>query len=103
MKKHSLLILALLAASTCASLHAQSSKKRISEVNNTLWYNSPAAQWEETLPLGNGRLGMMPDGGVEQERIVLNNIHMWSGSEADYRNPEAASYLPAIQQLLFQG
>ena len=64
MKKHSLVILALLAASTCASLHAQSSKKRISEVNNTLWYNSPAAQWEETLPLGNGRLGMMPDGGI---------------------------------------
>ncbi|MDD4418356.1 MAG: glycoside hydrolase family 95 protein [Bacteroides graminisolvens] len=103
MKKHSLVILALLAASTCASLHAQSSKKRISEVNNTLWYNTPAVQWEETLPLGNGRLGMMPDGGVEQERIVLNNIHMWSGSEADYRNPEAASYLPTIQQLLFQG
>ena len=28
----------------------------------TLWYTAPAAQWEETLPLGNGRLGMMPYG-----------------------------------------
>ncbi len=39
-----------------------------------LWFDKPAAQWEETLPLGNGRLGMTPDGGVEKEKIVLNDI-----------------------------
>jgi len=69
----------------------------------TLWYDEPAAQWEETLPLGNGRLGMMPDGGIEREHIVLNEISMWSGSEADYRNPKAAESLPAIRQLLLEG
>ena len=69
----------------------------------TLWYDDPAAQWEETLPLGNGRLGMMPDGGIEREHIVLNEISMWSGSEADYRNPKAAESLPAIRQLLLEG
>ena len=68
-----------------------------------LFYTAPAMQWEETLPLGNGRLGMMPDGGIERERIVLNEISMWSGSVADYGNPEASKCLPVIQQLLFEG
>ena len=68
-----------------------------------LWYDEPAAQWEETLPLGNGRLGMMPDGGTDKERIVLNEISMWSGSEADYLNPEASTSLSEIRSLLFKG
>ena len=68
-----------------------------------LWYDEPAAQWEETLPLGNGRLGMMPDGGTDKERIVLNEISMWSGSEADYLNPEASTSLSEIRRLLFKG
>lgn len=45
-----------------------------------LRYDKPATQWEETIPLGNGRLGMTPDGGVHKERIVLNDITLWSGS-----------------------
>lgn len=71
--------------------------------NERLSFKTPARIWEETLPLGNGRLGMMPDGGVKTERIVLNEISLWSGSEADYSNPEAANSLPRIQQLLFEG
>lgn len=70
---------------------------------NVLWYDSPASIWEETLPLGNGRLGMMPDGGVGKETIVLNDISLWSGSEADYSNPDAGKTIPAIRQLLFEG
>ena len=65
--------------------------------------SSPAAIWEETLPLGNGRLGMMPDGGILREHIVLNEISLWSGMEADYSNPDASKSLPAIRQLLFEG
>ena len=68
-----------------------------------LWYDEPASLWEETLPLGNGRLGMMPDGGIAKERIVLNEISMWSGSEADYSNPDAAESLPQIRGLLMEG
>ncbi|WP_373828913.1 glycosyl hydrolase family 95 catalytic domain-containing protein, partial [Bacteroides heparinolyticus] len=68
-----------------------------------LYYTAPASIWEETLPLGNGRLGMMPDGGVRRERIVLNEISLWNGSEADYGNPDAAKSLPAIRRLLFEG
>ena len=55
------------------------------------------------MPLGNGRLGMMPDGGISHEHIVLNEISLWSGSESDYRNPDAARSLPQIRQLLFEG
>jgi alpha-L-fucosidase 2 len=69
-----------------------------------LRYHSPAATWEETLPLGNGRLGMMPDGAVYTEHIVLNDITMWSGSEdSEALNQEAISYLPEIQALLLAG
>lgn len=68
-----------------------------------LWYTSPATIWEESLPLGNGRLGMMPYGNPFNEKIVLNEISMWSGSEADYDNPEAAKSLPEIQRLLKEG
>ena len=68
-----------------------------------LWYDSPAATWTETLPLGNGRLGMMPDGDIRNERIVLNEISLWSGCERDYSNPDAAASLPEIRKLLLEG
>ncbi len=69
-----------------------------------LRYDSPAQIWEQTLPLGNGRIGMMPDGGIESEQIVLNDITMWSGSkDSDALNPEALQYLPQIRQLLLEG
>ncbi|MGN7787274.1 glycoside hydrolase family 95 protein [Niabella sp. 22666] len=68
-----------------------------------LWYNRPAAVWEETLPLGNGRLGMMPDGGIHKENIVLNDITLWSGSEQDANNYEANQYLPEIRKMLASG
>ena len=71
--------------------------------NHQLYYTAPATIWEETLPLGNGRLGMMPDGGIRREHIVLNEISLWSGMEADYSNPDASRSLPAIRELLFQG
>ncbi len=68
-----------------------------------LWYDKPAQVWEETLPLGNGRLGMMPDGGVSTENIVLNDITLWSGSQQDANNYEAYKVLPQIRKLLFEG
>lgn len=66
-------------------------------------YNKPATQWEECLPLGNGRLGMMPDGGVEAEKIILNDITLWSGGYQDANNYNAHRALPEIQQLLLAG
>jgi alpha-L-fucosidase 2 len=67
------------------------------------WFAQPASIWEESVPLGNGRIGMMPWGGVETERIVLNEISLWSGNRHDSDNPEALAHLPRIRQLLFEG
>ena len=48
---------------------------------NRLYYISPAVEWEEALPLGNGRLGMMVFGGTEEERVQLNEESFWTGWE----------------------
>lgn len=91
------------ALALCAASVMMAAESQTRFTDRTLWYDSQAHQWEETLPLGNGRLGMMPDGGVDKEKIVLNEISMWSGSEADYSNPEASKCLPDIQRLLKEG
>ena len=68
-----------------------------------LTHTAPAQIWEECFPLGNGHLGMMPDGGVEEEIIVLNDITLWSGAPSDDSNPLALESLPEIQRLLKEG
>jgi alpha-L-fucosidase 2 len=67
------------------------------------YFETPARIWEETLPLGNGRLGMMPDGGINRETVVLNEISLWSGGKQDAANPDAYRYLSRIRKLLFEG
>lgn len=68
-----------------------------------IWFKEPAKIWEATLPLGNGHMGLMPDGGIYREKIVLNDITLWSGGPEDPNNQEAAKYLPEIRKLLFEG
>ncbi|MBR4299532.1 MAG: glycoside hydrolase family 95 protein, partial [Bacteroidales bacterium] len=92
---------ALLAAATFFSC-TETAQTAFSD-EHILWYDEPAEIWEETLPLGNGRLGMMPDGGIGTERIILNEISMWSGCEMDYANPDAAESLNDIRALLLEG
>lgn len=68
-----------------------------------IWFREPAAIWEATLPMGNGKTGMMPDGQIAHETIILNDITLWSGGVQYADNPEAAKYLPEIRKLLFEG
>jgi len=68
-----------------------------------LWYEKPATQWQEALPIGNGRLGCMVFGGVDAERLQLNEGSVWSGSPQDSDNPSALAALPEVRQLLFDG
>ncbi len=91
------------AAAVVALLASCSAETLNSDANDKLRFDRPATIWEETLPLGNGRLGLSPDGGINKEKIVLNDISMWAGSEADYGNPDAAKSLPQIRQLLCKG
>ncbi len=69
----------------------------------TLFYETPATQWTEALPLGNGRLGAMLFGGVEKEQIALNESTIWSGSPHNYDNPAGLEVLPEIRRLIFAG
>ena len=69
--------------------------------NLVLWYQKPAEVWTDALPIGNGRLGAMVFGGVERDRIQLNEETLWDGSPRDTNNPKALEALPKVQQLLF--
>ena len=68
-----------------------------------LWYEAPAKQWEEALPLGNGRLGAMVFGGVGQERLQVNEESMWYGGECNRMNPDAAAHLEEVREYIFSG
>lgn len=68
-----------------------------------LWYNQPARQWVEALPLGNGRLGVMVFGDPYKERLQLNEVTVWGGGPYRNDNPEALQALPQVRQLIFDG
>jgi alpha-L-fucosidase 2 len=68
-----------------------------------LWYDKPAARWEEALPIGNGRLGAMIFGGVSQERLQLNEGTLWAGGPYNPVNPQAKAALPEVRKLVFDG
>jgi len=70
----------------------------------TLWYNQPATTWTEALPVGNGRLGAMVFGGVENELIQLNEATLWSGGPVNKSvNLTAFNYLAKTREALFDG
>lgn len=67
-----------------------------------IWFDEPAGYFEEALPLGNGRIGAMVYGGVEQEHFLLNEGTLWSGKPVNpAMNPEAYKHLPAVREALF--
>ena len=65
--------------------------------------NAPGEHLFESTPLGNGRLGAALYGGVAEERIVLNETGMWSGSPQDADRRDAHKVLPKIRELLLEG
>jgi alpha-L-fucosidase 2 len=69
----------------------------------SLWYRRPAVEWEQALPVGNGRLGGMVFGGIVEEHITLNEDTLWSGGPYDPTNPEALAALPQARALIFAG
>ena len=69
----------------------------------TLWYRRPAQQWVEALPVGNGRLGAMVFGGVERERLQLNEDTLWTGGPREWNNPDAPKALAEVKRLLAEG
>jgi alpha-L-fucosidase 2 len=68
-----------------------------------LWYDRPAEQWVEALPVGNGRLGGMVFGRIEDERIQLNEDTLWAGAAQERDIPGAFRHLAEIRKMLFDG
>jgi alpha-L-fucosidase 2 len=93
MKTHTLGLIALFTMYFCSTLYPQSA--------TTLWYTEPAQYFEESLVLGNGKMGASVFGGVTSDKIYLNDATLWSGGPVDARmNPEAYTALPLVRDAL---
>ncbi len=69
----------------------------------SLWYRQPAVKWTEALSVGNGRIGAMVFGGINQERLQLNEDTLWGGGPYDPVNTNGLAALPEVRQLVFDG
>ena len=93
MKKYALA--ALLAAAALPSA-AQN------QLPMTLWYEQPAQYFEESLPIGNGKMGALIYGGTETDSLYLNDITLWTGKPVDHDEDAGASkWIPEIRKALF--
>lgn len=97
-------------ASTTNMTSATSTTSKAGTTNATppqskrrLWYNQPAQQWNQALPVGNGRLGAMIFGGTAEERLQLNEDSVWYGGPRDRNNEDALPHLPKLRRLILAG
>ncbi len=90
--KHIFILAAFIGLTTTAT--AQSHK---------LWYDKPASQWLEALPIGNSHLGAMVYGGTDIEEIQLNEETFWSGSPHNNNSKESKDHLQEVRQLIYNG
>lgn len=72
-------------------------------MNTRLWYEEPTWDWNEALPIGNGRLGAMIFGGVQEEHLQVNEDSVWYGGPMDRNNPDALKNLPKIREYIING
>jgi alpha-L-fucosidase 2 len=91
-----LLILILLLLSGCDSGTRQ-------DMKYVMWYDTPAREWTEALPVGNGRLGGMIFGNTAVERIQVNEESLWGGMNIPNNNPGALAHMPEIRKLILDG
>lgn len=70
---------------------------------NILWYDQPANNWNEALPIGNGRIGGMLFGGVEHDKIQLNEETVWAGEPGNNITKDYFQDIENIRKLLFEG
>ena len=93
--KHSVLTLTLALASQIGSQAASLPYK--------LWYNQPARAFEESLPIGNGKLGALIYGGADKDSLYLNDITLWTGTPVNpNEGGDAYKWIPKIREALFK-
>jgi len=99
MRFHLLVVLILLTITS----FAQKKSKDLAVAPLYLWFNEPGKSFTEATLLGNGRLGAMDLGGVNHERIVLNESSMWSGGPYESNRSDSYKHLPDVIHKLFDG
>ena len=75
----------------------------MTETSYRLWYRQPAEEWEEALPIGNGRIGAMLFGGVKTDRMLLNEDTLWAGYPRETVDYNARRHLARARELVFEG
>ncbi len=100
-KFHFFVVTFILIIATALAL--QGAELKSASPETAIWFAAPAKNFTESSPLGNGRLGAMMFGGVNEERLVLNESSVWSGSPQDADRPDAYKFLPEIRRLLLAG
>lgn len=75
----------------------------MSQTRHTLAYDKPAVCWNEALPIGNGRLGVMVFGTPGDEKIQLNEETIWAGGPNSNANPDAQRWMPEMRRLIAKG
>ncbi|GAB1453706.1 hypothetical protein MASR2M47_37620 [Draconibacterium sp.] len=81
-----------------------SCKEQENKYDVVLWYDKPATDWYEALPIGNGTLGAMVFGGVKTEQLQLNENTLYSG-EPGMRHVEidVTKNLEKVKTLIKEG
>src|SRR5207249_6365127 len=100
---HNGIVTPILVAAAAVASPALAGNTRSASAETIVWLNSPATNFTESSPMGNGRLGAMMFGGVDEERVVLNESSVWSGSRQEADRPGANKVLPEIRRLLLEG
>ncbi|MEO9511894.1 MAG: glycoside hydrolase family 95 protein [Flavobacteriaceae bacterium] len=84
-------------------LSSDKSDKQDTVAKNKLWYQTPATKWMEALPIGNGRLGAMVFGKVENEQLQLNEESVWAGPPIPENRIGAQKTIDEARKLIFDG
>ncbi len=91
-------------AAGCSAYSMQTTEEKAGDFSGLkLWYDRPATKWTEALPIGNGRLGAMVFGGIENERIQLNEDTLWAGPPVPDDRVGAYEAIAEARKLYFAG
>ena len=87
----------------CSAGYAQEGQSPCEQAPMVLQYDQPATYFEESLPIGNGKMGALVYGGTDDNIIYLNDITLWTGQPVDrHLDKDAHQWIPVIREALFQ-
>ena len=86
----------------CSAGYAQEYQSPYDQAPMVLQYDQPATYFEESLPIGNGKMGAIVYGGTDDNIIYLNDITLWTGQPVDRNlDKDAHQWIPVIREALF--